>query len=93
MLGLLDVLGWAGGLMVAGAYMLVSTRRIGAQDTSFQVLNTVGAVLLGVTCFSNASWQPAALNALWFVFGVRALVTARLGAPERVGVSTGAPCG
>ncbi|MGB3685738.1 MAG: hypothetical protein WA991_07950 [Ornithinimicrobium sp.] len=78
MLQLLDVFGWAGGLMIASAYMLVSIERIPAGSRVFQLLNTVGALMLGAACFSEASWQPAALNALWFVFGVRALVTGHL---------------
>lgn len=63
--------------MIAGAYMLVSIERIPAGSTLFQLLNTVGAMMLGAACFSEASWQLAALNALWCIFGVRALVTAR----------------
>lgn len=78
MLELLDVFGWAGGLMIAGAYILVSIERLSAGSTQFQLLNTVGAMLLGAACLSDASWQSAALNAMWFVFGVRALISSRL---------------
>lgn len=74
MLELLDLLGWMGGFLVAGGYIMVSLRRVAPDSVRFQLLNVVGAGALGVSCIAAGSLPPACLNAIWFVFGIRSLV-------------------
>lgn len=74
MLELLDLLGWMGGFLVAGGYIMVSLRRVAPDSVRFQLLNVVGAGTLGMSCIAAGSLPPACLNAIWFVFGVRSLV-------------------
>lgn len=71
----LDVLGWLGGVMIAGGYMLVSVRRIAADSALFQALNAVGAAMLGAACVAQGSLPSAVLNAVWLSVGIRALVS------------------
>ncbi len=71
---MLDLMGWLGGLMVAGGYVMVSLRRVAPDSVLFQLLNVVGAASLGVSCVVQDALPPACLNAIWFVFGVRSLV-------------------
>lgn len=90
MLALLNVLGWVGGLMVAGAYMAVTTGRVTSDSKVFQLANTIGALLLGAACIAQSTWQPAALNVLWFAFGARALLNARASSQrQRTRLGTG----
>ncbi len=72
---LLDVLGWLGGVLIAGGYVLVSLRRIAADSAFFQALNAVGAAMLGASCVAQGSLPSAVLNAVWLSVGLRALVT------------------
>lgn len=74
----LDLMGWAGGLMVAVAYVMVSLRRLAPDSVLFQLLNVAGATALGVSCAADGALPPACLNVLWFVFGVRSLVVGGL---------------
>lgn len=71
---LMDVLGWAGGLMIAVAYSLVSTRRIAPDSAIFQGMNMLGAVMLGTACVQQGSFPSAFINAVWVVVGVKALL-------------------
>ncbi|MGB3829221.1 MAG: hypothetical protein WA962_10640 [Ornithinimicrobium sp.] len=74
MLQVLDLMGWFGGFLVAGGYIMVSLRRVAPDSVSFQMLNVVGAGALGISCIAAGSLPPACLNAIWFVFGARSLV-------------------
>ncbi|WP_460809646.1 CBU_0592 family membrane protein [Nocardioides salsibiostraticola] len=73
------VLGWLGGLLVAGGYVMVSLRRVAPDSTCFQMLNVAGATMLGLSCAVSGAWAPACLNALWLVIGLRSLLVGRLG--------------
>lgn len=75
---MLDLMGWLGGFMIAGGYIMVSLRRVAPDSAVFQLLNVVGAASLGISCLVEGSLPPACLNAIWFVFGVRSLVVERI---------------
>lgn len=75
MLALLDVVGWVGGGAVAIAYVLVSARRIAPDATVFQVLNIVGAAMLGVACLYQGALPSAGLNLVWVAVGSSTLAT------------------
>lgn len=74
-LALLAVMGWVGGGAVAIAYVLVSVRRIAPDSTMFQVLNIVGAAMLGVACLYQDALPSAGLNLVWVAVGLRAFAT------------------
>lgn len=78
MLVLFDLMGWLGGFMIAGGYIMVSLRRVAPDSAPFQLLNVVGAALLGISCVVEGALPPACLNAIWFMFGVRSLVVERI---------------
>ncbi len=69
----LDLLGWAGGGLVAAAYVLVSSRRVAPDAGLFQGLNMVGAALLGVASFHSGAVPSAFMNVAWIVFGLHSL--------------------
>ncbi len=74
----LDLLGWVGGGLGAAAYVLVSTGRLAPTATAFQVLNMVGAVLLGLAAFHHGAVPSAVMNLAWIGFGAQALVAGRV---------------
>ena len=78
MLVLWELMGWLGGFMIAGGYIMVSLRRVAPDSVPFQLLNVVGAGSLGISCVVDGSLPPACLNAIWFVFGVTSLVVERI---------------
>ncbi len=85
MLGLFDVVGWAGGAVVAVAYVLVSTRRVNADEPLFQGLNILGAAMLGVASLHQNAMPSAGWNLVWVLIGLHSLATgiARRQRPDR----------
>jgi len=69
----MDVLGWIGGLLVAGGYALVSARRIDPHSRAFQGMNVLGGVLLGTACLVQGSLPSACLNAVWVTVGLKTM--------------------
>ena len=74
---LIDLAGWAGAAALLLAYGLVSTGRLTGRSTGFQLLNLAGAVGLLVNGVWHGAWPSAALNAVWLVIGVTALLRLR----------------
>lgn len=68
------VVGGAGTVLVLVAYFLVSTGRIASQSFAFQGMNLLGAVLLTVYGFLLFAWATVALNAVWGVIALLALI-------------------
>lgn len=79
-----DLVGWAGALVVLGAYALLTAGRWRAEQLRYQAANALGAGALLVWAVSIAAWPSALLNAVWAVVGVYGVVRLgrrRAGAP------------
>lgn len=78
----INVLGWAGMVLLVGAYALLTWGRLRA-GVLFQVMNLVGGLLLMLNTAYYGAWPSTALNLVWFVIGgvglVRLWLTARAG--------------
>ena len=74
---LLAVTGWAGAALLLAAYALVSSERIPAGGTAFQVLNLLGAAALTVNSASHRAWPSAVLNTIWIFIGLAAVSARR----------------
>lgn len=70
----IHVIGGIGTIMVLGAYFLVSSGRVQSASTSFQGLNLVGAVLLTFYAIDLAAWASVALNVVWGLIAVVAVL-------------------
>lgn len=71
---LVDAAGWAGAMALLSAYALVLAGRVPGHGWAFQLLNLTGAVGLAVNGVFHGAWPSAALNSIWLVIGVTALV-------------------
>jgi len=74
-----EVVGWAGALLILTAYALVSTKRVSPDGVPYQALNIVGAAGFVVNGVAHGALPSAALNVVWIAIGV--LVLARRGRP------------
>ena len=79
---MIHVVGTIGMLLVLGAYALVSLRRIAAASIAFQGMNLVGAGFLAVYSLVLGAWATVALNVVWALIALAALVRARSAAPD-----------
>lgn len=75
--GFVDVSGWAGALLILGAYGLLSTGRLRAGTPLYQWMNVVGALGFILNSGWNGAWPSVALNVVWMAIGVYALTRNR----------------
>lgn len=73
----LHIVGNIGVICVLLAYFLVSTGRIKSISAKYQVLNLVGAVILTIYAVVLVAWASVALNAIWAVIALVALIKNR----------------
>ncbi len=71
---MVHVLGGIGTVLVLVAYFLVSNGRLRSASVGFQGMNLIGAALLTVYGFLLFAWASVALNAIWGLIAVVALV-------------------
>ena len=70
---LVEVAGWAGAVLILGAYVLLTLGRIQAQSVMYQAMNVVGAAGFIVNGLANGALPSATLNVIWLGIGVYAL--------------------
>ncbi len=71
---LLELLGWYGAAAILGAYALVSFGFLPPDSVLYQALNGTGAVGIVAVSLAKKAYQPAALNAVWTVIALVAIV-------------------
>ena len=71
---LLTLAGWLGALGTVTAYALLTFGRLTSTSALFQSLNIAGAALLCVSATVSQAWPSAAVNAVWIVIGLQAIV-------------------
>jgi|LakMenEpi03Aug12_release.lakeMendotaPanAssembly.Ray.scaffolds.fasta_scaffold1157745_2 hypothetical protein len=71
---MVHVIGGIGTVLVLVAYFLVSNGRLKSASLGFQGMNFVGAALLTVYAVLLFAWASVALNAIWGLIAVVALV-------------------
>jgi hypothetical protein len=90
MLTLPDLLGWAGVILFMLAYGLVSFGMLNATKATYQIMNLVGAALVGTQMY--LLWNPPimVMEMFWGAIGITALVKILRGGsePEKVQISS-----
>ena len=67
-------IGWVGVALILLAYLLNSLGTISASDTRYLLLNIAGSVCVGYEAFKKKDRQPVALNIVWALIAVVALI-------------------
>ena len=70
---LVEIAGWAGAILILGAYILLTFGRIQAQSVMYQAMNVAGAAGFIVNGLANGALPSATLNIIWMGIGVFAL--------------------
>lgn len=70
------VIGTIGAVGVLLAYFLVSAGKVKSSSVSFQTINLVGAVCLTMSALLLSAWSFVALNGIWSVIALVALIKA-----------------
>jgi len=74
---IIDIMGWVGAVLLLLAYALVSNRKLAGDSARFQLLNLSGGLLLAVNSGYHGALPSVAVNAVWIVIGLVALLSAR----------------
>lgn len=69
----IEVIGWAGALLILGAYALLSAGKLKARSVSYHLMNILGAIGFVVNSGWNGAMPSAALNVIWIGIGFYAL--------------------
>lgn len=64
-----EIIGWAGALLVLAAYVGVSTGRLSGESAAFQWLNAVGAAFFVLNTWWHGAFPSMVLNIIWSVVG------------------------
>lgn len=72
-----EIMGWAGSLLVIVAYALNSYRRIHSSSATFQIMNLVGGVLLIVNSVYKQAYPFTFINSVWVIIAVTSLIKYR----------------
>ncbi len=72
-----DVVGWAGALLLLFAYFLVSSNRLQGQSFAYQSLNIFGSSLLSVNAGYYHAFPSVFVNIVWVFIGIMTLLALR----------------
>ena len=64
-----EIAGWAGAVLILGAYGLLSAGRLTGQSLSYQLMNVVGAAGFVINGWWHGALPSASLNVLWLLIG------------------------
>jgi hypothetical protein len=73
----IDIMGWVGAVLLLLAYALVSNRKLAGDSVRFQLLNLSGGLLLAINSGYHGALPSVAVNGVWIVIGLIALLRAR----------------
>jgi hypothetical protein len=68
-----EVIGWAGAVLILGAYALLSSGRLTAESRTYQLMNILGAAGFALNSGWNGAYPSAALNVVWMGIGLYAV--------------------
>ena len=79
------IIGWTGAVLVLGAYVLLSARRIDGHSTTYHVMNLLGAVCVAINSGWNGAVPSAVINVIWIGIAVYALSRPAITEPDPSG--------
>jgi hypothetical protein len=70
---MVEILGWAGALLILAAYLLLSIGRVNGRSAMYQAMNVAGAAGFIVNGWYHGALPSAVLNVIWMLIGAVAL--------------------
>ena len=69
-----EIVGWAGAILILLAYLLLSAGRLTGQSMTYQAMNVVGAAGFVINGWWHGALPSATLNVLWLMIGLFASI-------------------
>jgi formate hydrogenlyase subunit 3/multisubunit Na+/H+ antiporter MnhD subunit len=70
---LVEVIGWAGAVLILAAYALLSGGKLRADSLTYQLMNILGAAGFVVNSGWNGALPSAVMNLVWIGIGIYAV--------------------
>jgi hypothetical protein len=77
----IEIVGWAGALLILAAYALLSTGKLRAESLTYHCMNILGAAGFVVNSGWNGALPSAAMNVVWIGIGMYAVYQQRRRTP------------
>jgi hypothetical protein len=74
---LIHIAGWAGMILIVLAYYLVSNKKLIPTGRLYQWMNLIGSASIGVHVLYQRAWAAVALEIVWALIAVVALLKIR----------------
>lgn len=74
---LIEIVGWAGSVVILAAYALLSSGRLAARSILYQVMNILGALGLAINGWAHWALPSVCNNLVWAGIGAVALLRLR----------------
>ena len=68
-----EIVGWAGAVLILLAYLLLSAGKLTGQSLVYQGMNVVGAAGFTINGWWHGALPSASLNVIWMLIGAVAL--------------------
>lgn len=70
----IEIMGWAGAVLVLGAYAFLSLKKLASDSYTYHGLNIAGSVLLGVYALYKDANASFVVNLVWMLIGIGAVL-------------------
>lgn len=71
---LIEIVGWAGMILIVLAYYLISHKDIKGSSRMYQLMNLFGAIFIGINVYYNRAWSSFALQCVWAGIAILSLM-------------------
>jgi hypothetical protein len=72
-----DAIGWAGAAFLLVAYAMISSKKLEADSTRYQLLNIVGSLFLVANTIFYRAYPSSFVNVIWAGIAVFSIATRR----------------
>jgi hypothetical protein len=70
---LIEIIGWAGSILIIGAYALNLNGKLEATDLRYIWANIVGAVFFMINSYTHGAMPSVVVNIVWIGFAVNTI--------------------
>ena len=71
---LIEVVGWAGSVLIVGAYALNLNGKLEANDLRYIWANIIGAIFFMINSYSHGAMPSVVVNIIWVGFAINSIV-------------------
>ena len=67
---IIEIIGWAGAILLLTGYYLIQTKKVDQDHTLYLSLNIIGSFCLLVNVWVHRAYPSVVTNFMWFIIGL-----------------------